>query len=500
MQKNYILLPGRGIRSRHDPQPVKDFFNLLNTNRYTSRAMSLKSRSINERRAAIQLQVLDSMNENGAKLVQVSEQEIAELRMSYPGMRILPEVFYQKALAPRMGISARPATSERTQAKYTVTIKTINGEPVEKAEVFLFTHYERAEGARAFTNKNGVASFLLPALTPIERLYVYPLHSVWPRRILKPVFEQNSLTIQLSPVEEAHTGVMEHFYPIAHRQPVSQKIKVGVIDTGVGPHNYIPVKGGANFVRNEKETDYFDNGEGHGTHVAGIIAGIGDNGTAGFCGLAPGVSLYSYRVFGAGGGDASNFAIMKAIDRAVTDGCDLINLSLGSADEDNGIAESIEEAYNKGVVCFAATGNQHRNPVSFPASAQFSIAVSAIGRKKTWPEGSLQNEMVKLPYGTDKHNFIAAFSNVGTQVDLTAPGVAIVSGFPGNLYAVMDGTSMACPAATAMAARLLHNHPEVFNHARNTARSNEMVKLVSAHAVSLGFGARFEGKGMLTQI
>ncbi len=288
---------------------------------------------------------------------------------------------------------------------------------------------------------------------------------------------------------------MEYFFPAAQRQPLSHKIKVGVIDTGVGPHQFIPVKGGANFVRNENEADYFDNGEGHGTHVAGIIAGWGENG---FRGLAPGVSLYSYRVFGAGGGDASNFSIMKAIDRAVSDGCDLVNLSLGSAEEDNGIAETIEEAYNKGVVCFAATGNEDRSPVCFPASAQFSIAVSATGRKKTWPAGSLQSEMVKAPFGNDKQDFIASFSNIGTQVDLTAPGVGIVSGFPNNLYTVMDGTSMACPAATAIAARLLHTHPEVFNHARNAARSNEIVKLVSAHAVSLGFGPRFQGKGMLT--
>lgn len=486
------------MRSSFDAQPVKDFFNLLNTNWSAAKSMSLKSRSLVEKRSAIQLHVLDSIHENGAKLVEVNEQEMAELRMSYPGMRIVPEVFYKKALAPRMEIMARPAAAARGNVKYLVTVKNSTGTPVEKAEIFLYTNYKNGEGAKATTGKSGIATFNLPPFSAAERIYVYPLHSCWPRRVMNPEFKKSTLTLTLSDIDVSFNGVMDHFYPIALRTPVSSRIKIGVIDTGVGPHQYIPVKGGANFVRNEDAADFRDNGDGHGTHVAGIIAGMGEGAAAGFRGLAPGATLYSYRVFGANGGDASNFAIMKAIDRAVEDGCDLVNLSLGSPEEDNGISESIAEAYSKGVVCFAATGNEHRSPVSFPASAQFSIAVSAIGRKKTWPEGSLQSEMVKSPYGNDKNNFVASFSNVGEHVDITAPGVAITSGYPGTLFSVLDGTSMACPAATAMAARLLNANPAVLGLTRNSARANEIVKLVSSHAATLGFQPVYEGKGILT--
>lgn len=486
------------MRSRTDAQPVKDFFNLLNTKRYVSKAMSLKARSILENKVPIQLQVLDSIHDDGAKLVEVNEAEIAELRMSYPGMRIVPEVFFQKALAPRRPVLMKPAAAAKPNVKYTVTLLSAADKPLEKVEINLFTNYKTGEGAKAITNKNGVAVFTLPPLLHIERLNIYPLHSHWPRRIMKPDFKKNECTIKLTGIDTSFSDVLDHFFPVNMRTPISPRVKIGIIDTGVGPHKYIPVKGGANFVLNEDIAGYFDNGDGHGTHVAGIIAGMGEGDATGFRGLAPGATLYSYRVFGAHGEDASSFAIMKAIDRAVQDGCDLINLSLGSADEDSAIADSIIEACNKGVLCFAATGNAFRQPVSFPASAQFSIAVSAFGRKKTWPDGSLQADMIKSPYGTDNSNFIASFSNIGEQVDLTAPGVAITSGYPGDLFSVLDGTSMACPVATAITARLLNATPAVYNMARNSARANEIVKLVSAHAGSLGFHAHFEGKGLLS--
>jgi subtilisin len=104
---------------------------------------------------------------------------------------------------------------------------------------------------------------------------------------------------------------------------------------------------------------------------------------------------------------------------------------------------------------------------------------------------------VQAPYGTDKLNFIADFSNIGPETDLTAPGVGIISTFPGNRYAVMDGTSMACPAAVGAAARLLSEQPALLKMKRNQQRSDEMQKFLSTRIQSMGFGANFEGKGML---
>jgi subtilisin len=243
-------------------------------------------------------------------------------------------------------------------------------------------------------------------------------------------------------------------------------------------------------VMNENINDFRDR-EGHGTHVAGIIAAHGE-----LPGVASGAELYIYRVFPEGK-NASNFDIMKAIDRAKTDQCDLVNMSLGEAGLDEGIVSSIKDAYSEGLVCFAANGNDDRSPVSFPASYSLCIAVSAMGRKATFPAQTVQTGSVKAPFGKDKANFIADFSNIGPETDLTAPGVGIISTYPNDKYAVMDGTSMACPAATGMAARLLSGETAILAMPRNQARADAITKFLATKIKSLGFGANFEGKGML---
>jgi subtilisin len=169
--------------------------------------------------------------------------------------------------------------------------------------------------------------------------------------------------------------------------------------------------------------------------------------------------LRSYRVFGKGAEGASNFSIAKAIDRAVADGCDLINMSLGGGPRDEATHSAIADARAKGALVIVAAGNDGRQPISFPAADSLSLAVSALGRQGTFPDGTTELGDVAPPFGKDKKNFIAAFSNIGPELVLTGPGVGIISTFPGDKYAVLDGTSMACPAVTGAAAKLLSTQP-----------------------------------------
>jgi subtilisin len=96
------------------------------------------------------------------------------------------------------------------------------------------------------------------------------------------------------------------------------------------------------------------------------------------------VTLRSYRVFGKNSQGASNYSILKAIDRAVADGCDLINMSLGGAAGDEATLTAIEDAHAQGAVVIAAAGNDGRGPVGFPAAHSQAVAVSALGRKGTF--------------------------------------------------------------------------------------------------------------------
>jgi subtilisin len=231
----------------------------------------------------------------------------------------------------------------------------------------------------------------------------------------------------------------------------------------------------------------------HGTHVAGIIAARG-NPPAGVRGLAPSVTLKSYRVFGKESRKAKNFAIAKAINRATEAECDIINLSLGGGPVDEATQDAIAEARAAGCLVVCAAGNDGRKPVSFPASDSQSIAVSAMGRKNTFPSFTTHCDEVIKPFGNDPKDFVAGFSNIGSEIDLIAPGVAVISTVPGG-YVAMDGTSMACPAVSGTAARLLSGNALVRNMPHNQARSDAIAQLLLKGASLMGFGAKFEGQG-----
>lgn len=492
----YILLPANQMQASagtSNPKVADFLVDLASTVSSKKSAVRLASRTVGVRRPDIKIDVLDSIHENGAKLVALDETQLADFRFSYPGLRIIPEKFYRidfRFMPTRSGFAtaSRTARTARARSISTITVTDTNGNPLKAVTVVAFTDFKSRVGADGETDTNGKVKLQLNS-SKVERMYVYPEHSFW--GFYKKNFTlATNFNVKLKPIKLADNDGLRHFYPTREWPAITKKVRVGVIDTGFGPNKNVTIKAGVNMVSGENSAKYMDN-DGHGTHVAGIIAAHGD-----LPGMAPGVELYIYRVF-PDNGNASNFDIMKALDRAKADGCDLVNMSLGEAGLDEGIMSAIKDGYNSGMVCFAANGNEDRAPVCFPASYSLTIAVSAMGRKKTFPPQTVQTAIVKAPYGTDRDNFIADFSNIGPETDLTAPGVGIVSTYPKDLYAVMDGTSMACPAAVGMAARLLASQPAILGLPRNQERADEIVKFLSTKIKAMGFGANFEGKGML---
>jgi subtilisin len=233
----------------------------------------------------------------------------------------------------------------------------------------------------------------------------------------------------------------------------------------------------------------------HGTHVAGII-GARPVGNSKVRGVAPGVELRSYRVFPNSGGGATNYDIMNAIDRAVLDGCHIINLSLGGGDEDEAVRAAIGKALDQGVLIVAAAGNDGRRAVSFPAALPSCVSVSAMGRRGTFPTRSTEEADVAKPFGKpDSDAFVAAFSNIGPQIDVTGPGVGVVSTLPDDTYGVMSGTSMACPAVAGLAAYLLGSTPPILK-AKKAERVQLLKEALYTSCRRVGFGRDYEGFGL----
>lgn len=490
--EQYIVLPPRGLRvaSTTGNPGLRSFLQSFPSADGVAKAVAFAPPESPE----LKMRVLDAIAEDGAKLVEMPPERITELRANQPGLRILPVQYYRSARVPRPIPRSRPTVAS-TAVTTRLLLKVVsNGQPVQGANVIAFTDFAQRIGVEGETNRRGEVRFSLRANTVLDRLYVYPPPGFW-GFLKQRIAVVSGMQIDLRPIDFTANDALRHFYGNAE-DAVGNGLRVGVIDTGVGPHGDLVVAGGRNTVLGETETDFGDNGSGHGTHVAGIIASRGLAPT-GMRGVAPGVTLHSYRVFGKDDPEASNFAIAKAIDRAVQDGCDLINMSISGGGADVAIEGAITDARARGSLVLVAAGNDDRSPVGFPASASLSLAISAMGRKGTFPPDATQSGTIADPFGRpDRNNFIAAFSNIGAEIKLTAPGVGIVSTVPGG-YSPDDGTSMACPAATGIAARLIAGQPAILRMNRTSARSDAMARLVLQSARSLGFGPTFEGLGIL---
>jgi subtilisin len=511
----YVLVPAVGLVASEANSPQLQFFHSM----HKSASSKDQIHSLDTHEGAFSFKVIDSIGPTKAKLIECAPENLARLRGSHPSTRILPVVYYRRAVmryavggeagaeSARVMQSAAK-TNRRAGAKthakstsqpgmiYVNITSSKGGRPVANAMVVAFTNFATRAGTQGTTDAQGRVVLALGAASKaVERLYIYPKSECWPG-LLENITLKSGAKISLQSIDLSYVDCVRYFYPSGALSQ-GQGVTVGVIDSGVAiNHPGLVVQGGQNTVPGEKPGDFGDNGtEGHGTHVAGIIASRGSPPT-GIRGVAPGVTLRSYRVFSQGGDNASNYSIAKAIDAAVADKCDLLNMSLGGGAPDTLTAEALAAAHDAGVVIFAANGNDSRQPVSFPASDSMCQAVSAMGRKGTFPNGTEPAGSVAAPYGTDKKNFIADFSNIGPQTDLTGPGVGVISTVPTG-FGVMSGTSMATPAATGAAARLLATKAAVLQMPRDQNRSAAMISAIVDSCTLQGFGAIYEGKGLI---
>jgi subtilisin len=168
---------------------------------------------------------------------------------------------------------------------------------------------------------------------------------------------------------------------------------------------------------------------------------------------------------------------------------------MGSLEPMPEMPDILQKARDAGVVVFAATGNDGQPLLRYPARYSHTLAVGALGRDGTFPADcpeSFQESEIRR-----KKEFVAEFSNYGLSTDFIGPGVAVLSTFPGEKYAMMSGTSMATPYSSGMAARLLSGNSKLLNMPDGPEKADAIVKMLSQTAQKVGWSAEYEGFGVL---
>lgn len=216
---------------------------------------------------------------------------------------------------------------------------------------------------------------------------------------------------------------------------------VAVVDTGVDlDHREFSgrIVQGYDFVSNDS---FADDGNGHGTHVAGTIAGANDG--FGVTGVAYNAQIMPIRVLDNNGSGYTS-DVIEGIRYAADNGANVINLSLGGGGHSQAMDDAIAYATSLGSVVVMAAGNSGGSSPDYPAAhaINYGLAVGAV----------------------DQSGNMANFSNLAGDVVLdyvTAPGVNIYSSTPGNNYDSFNGTSMATPHVAGAAALLLGHDPNL---------------------------------------
>ena len=189
----------------------------------------------------------------------------------------------------------------------------------------------------------------------------------------------------------------------------------------------------------------------HGTAVASLIAAV--TGDSGFVGVAPGVRILPVRVVP--NGDEDDKDVANGIRYAVAAGAQIINMSFGKPYSPGKalVDSAVQFAVSRGVLLVHASGNESTDVDASPTYPTSAYADTKAGRAATWID-------VGASSWRAGEMLAAEFTNYGqTMVDLFAPGVSVFAAAPNNEFAREDGTSVAAPVVSGVAALLMSQFP-----------------------------------------
>lgn len=238
---------------------------------------------------------------------------------------------------------------------------------------------------------------------------------------------------------------------------------VAVLDTGIDPdHPDVSlVQGGwAEFDENGNQLDSnpYDP-DGHGTHVSGTVAGGQASQLDGVphLGVAPGVDLYNVKVLDNGG---TFTQILAGVEWAVEQGIDIINMSLGATGTYDQMIEPLQNAFREGTVVVSSAGNSGVETSGSPANVFETFAIGAsdsTGGVASFSSG----ELIRTNEDWDASWLTEDWPLNYYVPDVSAPGVSVISTYPGGSYRRLSGTSMAAPHVAGAVALVISAQPEL---------------------------------------
>jgi hypothetical protein len=451
-----------------------------------------------------------------ARHVVVFDADPAELQAKAqrfgPDVLVEPELLHYPNGGARLRLfgAADGATTFNTGIGNTLRLK-ITGGGVALANASVTVTF-RGSGSLStrqtrVTDAQGRASFSYSGLWQPSVAVIAPYAGHWTMVQFAPL---GDVTIECPPLGRGPLGWWHQAMgQTQFRKTRGRGVRVGVIDTGCGPHPALAhaTLAGA-FIDGQTlpalQTADVDS---HGSHVCGTI-GARPAAAGQYAGLAPGATLVAARVFADAESGANQGDIANAIDAlSKVHRVDLINMSLGTppgSPPSSIELDAVLDALERGTLCIVAAGNDSVSTVAYPSRFEQCVSVSAIGQLGVGPTGSLS--ALRVPNGQadrfgNNNRWLANFSNHGIGLDLCGPGVGVVATVPARHglnapYAVMDGTSMASPAVTGVLAARLGADSAYKQLPRDLTRAARARQVLRDMARDVGLAFQYQGGGM----
>jgi subtilisin len=364
----------------------------------------------------------------------------------------------------REGHRATLATAVPLGTGYTATIQVQgeNEQPVERALVQLVGRQWTAEG---ITGRDGKTNLTLFGELPgrAVTLLVKPRAGYWglcrdnwdTQRDGNAVVLRPLTSTQVASTQDLPWGGRAMRFDQLPPDYRGAGTRIALIDTGVATsHRQLTsIRQGLDAASGD-ERDWSQDQAGHGTPCAGVLVATPDKET-GLRGYASAAELHVCKL----GLEAHCSDLVAALDYCIDKDIDIACVGYGCARGSAIVEQRLALAKSRGVATIAAAGSDG-GVVQFPACSPQVLAVGAIGRNGTFPDDSLESlessqTQSDLPLAAGSGLFVPAFTCTGPEIDLCAPGLAIISCQSPDGYAACSGTSFAAPHVAALAALVL---------------------------------------------